>query len=329
MKATAMANANIALIKYWGKRNQKLILPCNSSISMTCDGLWTNTTVEFAPKYDEDTIAINDEELKKDEKDVQGHVERIRKMAGLSHKAKIASESNFPVAAGLASSASGLAALTLAASSAAGLKLNEKELTILARQGSGSASRSISEGFVEWHCGQMEDGSDSFAETIAKKNHWSEFRMITTIVTEKKKPVSSRAGMAQTVATSPYYEGWLKTVNDDLAKMRGGIRNKNFQLVGETAEYNCIKMHSTMLTTQPPIIYWIPATMEIIHEVRRLRGEGVQCYFTIDAGPNVKVMCLEKDVNIINERLLTLDGVQKTIICRPGDGAKLSEEHLF
>ncbi|MBI2173561.1 MAG: diphosphomevalonate decarboxylase, partial [Candidatus Aenigmarchaeota archaeon] len=133
MKATAVANANIALSKYWGKRNSSLILPFNGSISMTCDGMHTKTTVEFSPKYHSDTVTINDEELKKDEKDIIGHIERVRKLAGIKEHARIVSESNFPVAAGLASSASGFAALTLAATKAAGLDMNERDLTILTR----------------------------------------------------------------------------------------------------------------------------------------------------------------------------------------------------
>ncbi|MEM7813525.1 MAG: diphosphomevalonate decarboxylase [Candidatus Aenigmatarchaeota archaeon] len=329
MKATAVANANIALVKYWGKRDKELILPHNGSISMTCDGLATTTTVEFSAQYDKDTITINDQELAKDEKDIMAHIERIRKLAGITDKARVVSESNFPVAAGLASSASGLAALSMAAAAAAGLNLNARELSILARQGSGSACRSIFGGFVEWQRGTAADGSDSHAVQIADKLHWPEFRMITTIVTEKKKPVSSRAGMAQTVATCPYYEGWLRTVNDDLAKVRAGILNKDFELVASVAEFNCLKMHATMMTTQPPIIYWIPATMEIIHAVRQMREEGIKAYFTIDAGPNVKVMCLAQDEETVNSRLLELDGVQKTIVCRPGDAAQLINKHLF
>ena len=329
MKSTVIANANIALVKYWGKRDAALILPHNSSISMTCDGLSTTTTVEFSPEYSQDTILVNDEELKKDEKDVLGHVERIRKLAGIKEYAKVISETNFPVAAGLASSASGLAALTMAAADAAGLKLNARELSMLARQGSGSASRSILGGFVEWLRGEAPDGNDSYAQQIADKHHWPEFRMITTIVTEKKKPVSSRAGMAQTVATCPYYEGWLRTVGDDLAKVRAGILNRDFELVGSIAENNCLKMHATMITTQPAIVYWIPATMEIIHAVRQMRADGIGAYFTIDAGPNVKVMCLAKDEEKINDILLSLEGVQKTIVCKPGDDARLVNNHLF
>ncbi|MBI4170261.1 MAG: diphosphomevalonate decarboxylase [Candidatus Aenigmarchaeota archaeon] len=329
MKATAIANANIALVKYWGKRNKELILPFNSSISMTCDGLHTKTTVDFSGSYGKDTVLINDEELKKDEKNIMAHIERIRQMAGITDKAKIISESNFPVAAGLASSASGLAALTLAASKAAGLNLNEKELTILSRLGSGSASRSIPEGFVEWHHGEKEDGSDSFAESIASKSHWPEFRMLACIVSEARKPVGSRAGMAQTVDNCPYYEGWLKTVNDDIAAVKKGIAERNFTLVGSTAEKNTLKMHALMMTTTPAIIYWIPQTLEIMHSVMLWREEGLESYFTIDGGPQVKVICLQKDEKEILSRLSSLDCVIRAINCPPGGGAQLSNSHLF
>ena len=328
MKATAVANANIALSKYWGKRDKKLMLPKNGSISMSCDGLCTTTTVEFST-YEEDIIIINDEELQKEKEDIVKHLDLTREMAGIKQKAKMVSESNFPIAAGLASSASGFAALTLAATAAAGMKLGEKELSMVARRGSGSASRSIPSGFVEWHRGEKEDGSDSFAESIVDKDYWPEFRMITTIVTEAKKKVSSRAGMAQTVETCPYYDGWLKTVNDDLDKIRQGIKKKDFSLVGLTAEENCLKMHATMMTTKPSIIYWFAPTMEIIQNVQLWREEGLECYFTIDAGPNVKVMCLERDEKEINKRLLELNGVIKTIICKPGDKASLADRHLF
>lgn len=329
MKSTAIANANIALVKYWGKRNNDLILPLNSSISMTCDGLHTKTTVEFSGDYDKDSITINDEELKKDEKDVLAHVERIRKLAGIREKARIVSESNFPVAAGLASSASGLAALTVAASAAAGLNLTEKDLTILARMGSGSASRSICEGFAQWHKGGKKDGSDSYAESIAPQAHWPEFRMIACIVSEAKKAVSSRAGMAQTVATSPLYKGWLDSVEEDLAGVRNGILMRDFTSVGSIAEANALKMHATMITTKPAIIYWTPATLDIMHSVMKWREEGLESYFTMDAGPQVKIMCLEKDVREILGNLESIDSVKRTIVCKPGDGAALLDNHLF
>ena len=328
-KATSTANANIALVKYWGKRDSKLILPQNGSISMTCDGLSTITTVEFSPEYKQDIIIINDEELRKDEKDVLGHLDRIRSLAKISDKAKVVSETNFPVAAGLASSASGLAAITLASAKSAGLNLNQKDLTILTRQGSGSACRSICDGFVEWHKGQKEDGSDSFAETIAPKTHWPEFRMIATILSEKKKLVDSRGGMSQSVANCPYYFSWVKEAEKDLNLMRIGIEEKNFEMVGSTAESSCLKMHAVMMTTTPAIIYWIPQTLEVINNVRVMRQEGIQAYFTIDGGPQVKVICLEKDSEKINKKLQELESVKKTVICKPGDGARLLDKHLF
>ena len=328
-KATATANANIALVKYWGKRSSDPILPQNGSISMTCDGMSTKTTVEFSDEYSEHTVMINDEEFKKDEKDIHGHLDRICRIAGMTKRARVVSESNFPVAAGLASSASGFAALTFAACEAAGLKLSPKELSVITRQGSGSACRSIFEGFAEWHRGQKDDGTDSFAEVIAGKDYWPEFRMIATIVQAKKKPVSSRGGMAQTVATCPYYKGWLETINDDLKTMKEAIEQKDFVKVGETAEFNALKMHATMITTKPSILYWIPATVEIMHAVRQMREDGIHAYFTMDAGPNVKVLCLDKDVKEITGRIGELDGVVNTILCKPGDGAQLSNSHLF
>jgi diphosphomevalonate decarboxylase len=329
MKVTAVANANIALVKYWGKRNEELILPYNGSISITLDGLFTITTVEFSKKYKKDSIIINSEKLKKDEKDILGHLQRIRKMARIRERARVVSKTNFPVAAGLASSASGLAALTLAATKAAGLNLDQKGLSILARQGSGSACRSIFGGFVEWLKGKKEDGSDSYARQIANENHWPDFRMIVSILTEKKKKMGSRTAMAQTVKTCPYYQGWLKTVNKDLEIIRRGILKRDFSTVGSRAEYNCLKMHALMISTQPPIIYWLPQTVEIIQSVIRWRESGLECYFTIDAGPQVKIICLKKDVLKIKKRLKNIEGVRKIIVSKPGKGVRLIDTHLF
>jgi len=195
--------------------------------------------------------------------------------------------------------------------------------------GSGSASRSLCEGFAEWHKGHKEDGSDSYAESIAPKAHWPEFRMLACIVSEAKKAVSSRGGMAQTVANCPYYEGWLKTIDQDLESVRAGIRRRDFTLVGSTAEKNALKMHATMMTTTPSIIYWTPATIDIMHSIMHWREEGLEAYFTMDAGPQVKILCLEKDLHEIQKRLESLDSIKKMILCKPGDRARLIEDHLF
>jgi diphosphomevalonate decarboxylase len=331
MKATAIANANIALVKYWGKRNEKLMLPQNSSISMTLDGLNTVTTVEFSKKYNRDIFILDNQEFKGSEefKKVVKHLNLIREMAGIEKKAKVASKNNFPTAAGLASSASGFAALSLAGTKAAGIDLDLKQLSTLARRGSGSATRSCLGGFVEWQKGEKPDGSDSYAIQIASPEHWPEFRMITTIVSMVAKKVSSTEGMDLTVKTSPMYKDWLNTVEEDLEKVKNGILKKDFTLVGETAESNCLKMHAMMITTQPSLIYWMPATLEIIHSVLSWREEGLECYFTIDAGPQVKVICLEKDVPEIERRLQKILAVKKTIICKPGREPILINNHLF
>jgi diphosphomevalonate decarboxylase len=331
MKITATANANIALVKYWGKRNKELILPNNSSISLTLKELNTLTTVEFSENYDKDIFILERQEIKEGEqlKKVISHLDLIRSLSGAKQKAKVSSSNNFPTAAGLASSASGFAALTLAAIKAVGLDLNPKELSIISRQGSGSSTRSCMGGFVEWTKGEKQDGTDSYAKQIAPVDYWPEFRMITTIVSVRAKKVSSRAGMAQTVKTSPMYAAWLNTAHKNLEAMKQGILNKDFTLVGSIAEANCLKMHATMITTKPSIIYWEPATLEIVHSVQAWREQGLKCYFTIDAGPQVKIICLEHQVSEIKKKLQSLSGVKEIIVCKPGQGPKIIDKHLF
>ena len=262
MKETARANANIALVKYWGNRDKKLILPYNSSISMTLDKLFTTTTVEFSEKYRKNELWMNGQKILGIEAErAFGLVDLVRKKAKLSSKAKIASNNSFPTSAGLASSASGFAALVLSASKAAGLDLSQRELSMLARMGSGSAARSIHGGFVEWKKGSKSDGSDCYGEQIAKKEHWPGLRMLVAIVSTKKKKVGSRAGMDLTVKTSPMYDSWLATIDNDLKDMKEGILKRDFKKAALTAQLNCLKMHAAMITTKPPIIYWQPETI--------------------------------------------------------------------
>ncbi|MEM5812842.1 MAG: diphosphomevalonate decarboxylase [Candidatus Aenigmatarchaeota archaeon] len=335
-KASAIANSNIALVKYWGKRNEDLILPYNSSISVTLDKIYTHTTVEFSENLKRDILIINDKEIDTQDSEYEEYVGRfLKKLRELypnkakNLNAKIVSKNNFPTAAGLASSASGFAALALACNEALELNLSKKELSILARLGSGSACRSIYGGFVEWKKGIFEDGRDSYAEQIATKEHWPDFRIIICITSSKEKKIKSRAGMKQTVLTSPFYKAWLETIEDDIRLVKKGIIEKDFKLVGSVAELNCLKMHSTMITTKPPIIYWNGATIEIINLVLRLREEGIECYFTIDAGPQVKILCLEEFVKDIVERVKEMDEIENIIITSPGDDAKVTNEHLF
>ena len=306
------------------------MLPQNGSVSMTVDGFNTKTTVEFFDDYDRDIFVINGEEItegKPYDKTVK-FLDLIRERAGISQKARVATENNFPTAAGLASSASGFAAIAMAASKAAGMDLDNKELSMLARRGSGSATRSVEGGFVEWHRGEKDDGSDSFGEQIVPEDYW-DFRMIACITSSEQKKVKSTAGMAQTIETCPYYKDWLATVNDDIKAAKDGIKDKDFTKVGSTAEFNALKMHATMITTKPPIIYWNDATMRIMHALIAWREEGLESYFTMDAGPQVKIMCMDKDMEELKKRLSGIEGIQKMVVLRPGGPAKVIEEHLF
>jgi len=333
MKTSAIANANIALVKYWGKRNEELMLPQNSSISMTEEGMFAHTTVEFDKKYKKDIFILNENEYKKGSEEYDKYIEMflnfVRRFSKINLQAKIVSKNNFPSAAGLASSAAGFAALATAVNKALDLNLSQKKLSMLARRGSGSATRSIFGGFVEWQRGKEEDGSDSFAEQIAPPEYWQDFRMIIGVTSEKEKKIKSRAGMKQTVKTSPYYKNWLETIEEDLKKVKTGILNRNFTLVGDTAEKNCFKMHATMITTKPSVIYWNAGTMEIIHAVLDWREKGLESYFTIDASPQVKIICLASDVPEIEKKLQDIEMVKNTIICKPGEGARSIDDNLF
>ena len=330
MKATAIAPSNIALVKYWGKRDEKLILPQNSNISVTLQGLFTTTTVEFDSKHPKDVFILGGIEQSGEEAQrVLETLEMIRGLGGIKLKAKVESVNSFPTAAGLASSASGAAALALAASSAAGLKLSSRDLSIIARRNSGSGSRSVEGGFVEWEKGERADGQDSYGKQLYPEKHWPEFRILTTIVTTKSKPIKSRAGMAQSVATCPFYGGWLDSIENDLQAVRGGLQARDIAKVGEVAEHNALKMHAVMLATKPAIIYWLPETISVIQKVMELRNNGMKCWFTIDGGPQVKVICLQQEADNIKSELEKVPGVQSVGIHAPGPGAKLVDKHLF
>jgi len=331
MKASSISPINIALIKYWGKRDQDLILPYNSSISMTVDNLYTHTTVDFDNKYINDIFILNDREIKRDSEEYKKYIGRflsiIRKKYDINLKVKIVSKNNFPTSAGLASSASGFSALSTAINNALSLDLNRKELSILSRQGSGSSTRSICDGFVEWKKGEKEDGSDSYAEQII--DDWPDFRIVICITAEKEKTIKSRTGMAQSVSTSPLYSGWLLSVDEDIRIMRKGIKERNFSVVGKIAEENCLKMHAVMMTTKPSIIYWNDVTINIIQSVINWREKGLESYFTIDAGPQVKILCSENNVEKIVENCKKIEGIKNIIIAKPGKGSKIVNKHLF
>ncbi len=320
MRATVKAHTNIALIKYWGKRDEQLFLPTNNSLSVTLDAFYTVTTVEFDRSLQTDQFFLNGDlaELN-DTKKVTDFLNRVRTKANQTLYAKVYSENHVPTAAGFASSASGYAALAAAAAKAIGLTLNERELSQLARQGSGSASRSIFGGYVEWQKGTAEDGSDCYASPILAQDAW-DLRVLSVEVTTKAKKVLSREGMKRTVETSPFFSGWLEAVEQDLITIKEALHEKDFTKLGQVVEANALKMHATTLGANPPFMYWQSATVEVMQEVQALREQGVEAYFTIDAGPNVKVICQPKDEQFIHDALEKSPVVHQIHHCRVGPG---------
>ena len=320
-KITVQANANIALIKYWGKRDESLFLPTKSSLSVALDRLTTVTNIEKINKLEDevvlDGIFLDDSKKIK----VVRFLDLFRKKYGIKYFFKINSENKFPTGAGLASSASGFASLAYGLAKLCNLNLSKKELSILARRGSGSASRSLDGGFVIWKKGKEIDGSDSYAQQLFDENHWKEFCVLVVVVCDKSKKISSRDAMQTTVKTSPSYQDWLDKSEKRIIDIETAIKNKDFRMVGKLAEDDCLDMHRTMQDSRPSINYWQPATLKIIQLVRDLRAEGVDCFFTIDAGANVKILCLNKDVNFIQSRVKEFKEVKNTILCRVGKGA--------
>lgn len=323
MSAIARAHTNIALIKYWGKKNEALILPMNSSLSLTLDTFYTDTCVSVEKGLAEDEVKMDG--ICPDARTVakiRRFMDLVREKSGNPEHARIRTENHVPVASGLASSASGFAALAAAASKAYQLDLSGPALSRLARRGSGSASRSIAGGFVVWQKGQ--DDTSSYATQIDPAD-W-DIQMIVVAVDRKRKKISSREGMRRTVATSPYYPAWVETVGKDLQAMEQAVRRHDLMAVGRIAEANALKMHAAILAADPPICYWEAGTMTAMQRVWALRESGVPCFFTIDAGPNVKIICSRKDTDQIVSDLSGYFSADALTVSGPGPGIRFRED---
>ncbi|RKH33314.1 diphosphomevalonate decarboxylase [Corallococcus praedator] len=328
MKATVRAHPNIALVKYWGKRDEALILPHQSSLSLTLAPIHVTTTVEFGAGSDQ--VELHGHAAKGSERDrVLRLLDAVRVQAGRDlGPAKVVSRGDFPMAAGLASSAAGFAALAVAGRAAAGLPEDTRASSILARRGSGSACRSVQGGFCEWMRGERADGEDSYAVQRFDAGHWSDLRMVVAIVDRGEKEVKSRDGMKGTVETSPYYPAWVKDAEAEVPRARELIAKKDLEALGELCERNAWRMHSTSLAADPPLCYLSPATLGLIQNLREQRKKGVPVWFTLDAGPN-PVLLTDAAHEVAAEAVARACGAVDVVRCVPGGDATLLTEHLF
>ena len=316
---TALAHPNIAAIKYWGNRDDALRLPANGSISINLDGLFTRTTISFQSSLPFDELIINGREMAGSALErVSLILDLVREMAGIKERAEIVSENNFPSGAGIASSASAFAALALASSKAAGLDLSERELSCLARRGSGSAARSIPNGFVEWQMGTGDE--DSFAYSIAPREHWALADCI-AIISAAHKKTGSTEGHAL-ADTSPFQSVRVADAPRRIEICRRAILERDFTSFASIVELDSDMMHAVMMTSNPALHYWLPASMAVMQSVREWREAGASACYTVDAGANVHVLCPEKEADELAMRLRKISGVKDVLTAHVGGPAE-------
>lgn len=320
-RASAIASPNIAFIKYWGNHDPALRLPANTSLSMTLAGLQTETTVIFDDRLESDQIEIDDRTATgKAANRVTQHLDLIRTLSGTPAFASIRSQSNFPTGAGLASSASAFAALTAAASTAAGLELDKKQLSILARRGSGSAARSIFGGFVRLFSGKVNE--EGYAEQLAPADHWQLVDLIAVVRKEHKSTGSSEGHLL--ASTSPIQTARVQDAARRLEFCVNAILEKNFLALAQIVEQDSNLMHSVMMTSDPPLLYWEPESISVMNHITRWREDGQEVCYTIDAGPNVHCICSSDDSFEVERQLRLIDGVIDIFHCVPGKGVALT-----
>jgi diphosphomevalonate decarboxylase len=334
-KSTWLATPNIAVVKYWGKRDSELNLPYNGSVSVTMDEtVSTRTTVEFSPSLSRDTFSLNGKIAKPGETlRVSRVLDAVRSAAGIKTLARVASENNFPTAAGIASSASGFAALACAAADAAGMKATSRQLSLFARMGSGSACRSVIGGFAEWRMGSKADGRDSYAVQIAPASHWQHLRNVIAITDAGRKLIGSDTGMQLTVKGSALYKERVKRMPSIIRSMKSAIRSRDLASFLSLTMKESSNMHAVMLDSTPPIMYLNDISREIMRAVGSFNVEAgeIAAGFTFDAGPNAHVYTTDKHARKIERMLMEIKGVKKTIVCKPGSGPRrlAEKEALF
>lgn len=323
MQAIAEAHPNIALVKYWGKREPRLNLPAVGSLSITLDTLSTRTQLRFDPALDEDRITLNGHQASAGEaRRITECLNLLRERAGSRARAVVDSRNNFPTGAGLASSASGFAALVVAAAQALELALSPAEFSELARRGSGSAARSIFGGFVEMAHGGRADGTDAVAAPVLAAAEWP-LSVVIAVTSEAAKHIGSTDGMTLTRETSPFYAAWTATAEDDLREARHAVERRDFEALAAVSEYSCLKMHGLAMSARPGLIYWNGATVNCMQRVRALRESGIPVFFTVDAGPQVKAICLPDHADAVAAALEAEPGVLRVLRTGLGEAARV------
>lgn len=323
--ATAVAHPNLAMIKYWGKRDEALVLPHTGSLSLTLDVFPTRTTVAPDETLETDVFVLNGaEQTGVPAERVVRFLNLVRERAGSTTKARVTSENSVPTGAGLASSASGFAALAMAASAAYGLPTDPASVSRLARRGSGSACRSVLGDLVVWRDGK--DAEDQDAASVAESVPGPALAMVIAVVSAEQKAVSSRTAMRETVATSPYFDGWVSSTTQDLQDMVAALAARDVEAVGALTESNALRMHAAINGNRPPVRYLSPTSVALFDAVERLRGEGLGAWATADAGPNVAVLCRDEDLERVAARLAEQFPDLELIPARSGPGAHLVED---
>jgi diphosphomevalonate decarboxylase len=318
MQAIAVAHPNVALIKYWGKEDIATNLPAVGSLSLTMGGLATRTTVRFAAELDADTLTVNGKEDAVALARVSRCLDLLRGHAGVDLRAAVSSANDFPTGAGLASSASGYAALVTAAQAALQLELPDAERDLITRIGSGSAPRSLYPGIVLLE--KTAEPTGMSCRSIASADDWP-LHIVVAVTSRAAKAVGSTGGMESSRETSPCYQGWVDSHPADLQTGLKCIEDRDFAALAEISERSCLKMHAVAMSSEPPLVYWSAPTVDCMQRVRELRREGVPVFFTIDAGPQVKAVCLPEAAERVRAELAAVPGVLDVLECTLGTGA--------
>lgn len=326
LSVCAVAHPNIAFIKYWGNRDNRLRLPVNGSISMNLWALATKTTVTFSSSCVRDTLTVNGSAASEAASErVSEVLDEVRRLSGRSDYASVVSETNFPLGVGIASSAAAFSALAMAAAGAAGLSLRVPGLSRLARLGSGSACRSVPGGFCEWELGEGDE--DSVARSIAPAEYWDLADVIAVFSTKHKK-VGSSAGHPN-AATSPYQSVRVADAPRRLEACREAILARDFERLALISEEDSNMMHCVMMTQRPPLFYWEPGSLALMKAVAAWRAEGLPVFYTLDAGPNVHVICEADALPEVEARVREFPEVQDVITSGVGGPAHVVSHGLI